>query len=214
MDNAEILRGTLALYDWTESEMNRRRLEAIVDVQHHLIQRFEKVFYCAAWIFRSRWTATVSPAKAISPCLANCCTAFRPVCRHPLIYSVDADSATYRKMFAMDRTPQPARTGLTEGLLRTLTELTFTVSASFLNKANHRRHCWGAQPIRQTILSVSSTSGMGFPVSESKSVEQDLIILTRHPRCAPRFWGCTVWIHRCRQPISTTSRSAGTAMKR
>lgn len=44
MENAEILRGTLALYDWTESEMNRRRLEAIVDVQHHLIQRFEKGF--------------------------------------------------------------------------------------------------------------------------------------------------------------------------
>ena len=42
--NAEILRGTLALYDWTESEMNRRRLEAIVDVQHSLIQRFERGF--------------------------------------------------------------------------------------------------------------------------------------------------------------------------
>ncbi|GCV91543.1 TPA: type VI secretion system contractile sheath large subunit [Escherichia coli] len=44
MDNAEILRGTLALYDWTESEMNRRRLAAIVDVQHSLIQRFERGF--------------------------------------------------------------------------------------------------------------------------------------------------------------------------
>lgn len=44
MDNAEILRGTLALYDWTESEMNRRRLEAIVDVQHSLIPRFERGF--------------------------------------------------------------------------------------------------------------------------------------------------------------------------
>lgn len=43
-DNAEILRGTLALYDWAESEMNRRRLEAIVDVQHSLIQRFERGF--------------------------------------------------------------------------------------------------------------------------------------------------------------------------
>lgn len=52
MDNAEILRGTLALYDWTESEMNRRRLEAIVDVQHSLIQRFERGFCCVAWIFR------------------------------------------------------------------------------------------------------------------------------------------------------------------
>ena len=36
--------GTLALYDWTESEMNRRRLAAIVDVQHSLIQRFERGF--------------------------------------------------------------------------------------------------------------------------------------------------------------------------
>ncbi|KOC88540.1 type VI secretion system baseplate subunit TssF [Winslowiella iniecta] len=44
MDNAEVLRGTLALYDWTDSEMNRRRLESIVDVKHHLIQRFEQGF--------------------------------------------------------------------------------------------------------------------------------------------------------------------------
>ncbi|MDH4653358.1 type VI secretion system baseplate subunit TssF [Pseudomonas sp. BN606] len=44
LDNAEVLRGTLALYDWTGSELNRRRLEAIVDVRHHLIQRFEKGF--------------------------------------------------------------------------------------------------------------------------------------------------------------------------
>ncbi|WP_110968867.1 type VI secretion system baseplate subunit TssF [Pseudomonas huaxiensis] len=44
LDSAEVLRGTLALYDWTGSEMNRRRLEAIVDVKHHLIQRFEKGF--------------------------------------------------------------------------------------------------------------------------------------------------------------------------
>ncbi|WP_336998371.1 type VI secretion system baseplate subunit TssF [Leclercia sp. M50] len=44
MDNPEVLRGTLALYDWTDDEMNRRRLEAIVDVKHTLIRRFEKGF--------------------------------------------------------------------------------------------------------------------------------------------------------------------------
>lgn len=44
LDNAEVLRGTLALYDWTGTELNRRRLAAIVDVRHHLIQRFEKGF--------------------------------------------------------------------------------------------------------------------------------------------------------------------------
>ncbi|WP_196766233.1 type VI secretion system baseplate subunit TssF [Pseudomonas putida] len=44
LNSAEVLRGTLALYEWTGSETNRRRLEAIVEVKHHLIQRFEKGF--------------------------------------------------------------------------------------------------------------------------------------------------------------------------
>ncbi|WP_038912735.1 type VI secretion system baseplate subunit TssF, partial [Yersinia pestis] len=42
MDNAEVLRGTLALYDWTDNEMNRRRLEAIAEVKHSEIERFER----------------------------------------------------------------------------------------------------------------------------------------------------------------------------
>ncbi|RUT37615.1 type VI secretion system baseplate subunit TssF [Pseudomonas sp. PAMC 29040] len=42
LDSAEVLRGTLALYDWSGCELNRRRLEAIVEVRHHLVQRFEK----------------------------------------------------------------------------------------------------------------------------------------------------------------------------
>ncbi|AGB81991.1 type VI secretion protein, VC_A0110 family [Serratia sp. FGI94] len=42
MDNAEVLRGTLALYEWSDSEMNRRRLEAIVDVRHGETERFEQ----------------------------------------------------------------------------------------------------------------------------------------------------------------------------
>ncbi|MDU9394876.1 type VI secretion system baseplate subunit TssF [Pseudomonas sp. zfem002] len=44
LDSAEVLRGTLALYDWSDSELNRRRLAAIAEVRHHLIQRFEKGF--------------------------------------------------------------------------------------------------------------------------------------------------------------------------
>lgn len=42
MDNPDVLRGTLALYDWTDDEMNRRRLEAIVAVKHTLVRRFER----------------------------------------------------------------------------------------------------------------------------------------------------------------------------
>lgn len=40
--NAEVLRGTLALYDWTDNELNRRRLEGIIDVKHKPIQRMTK----------------------------------------------------------------------------------------------------------------------------------------------------------------------------
>jgi type VI secretion system protein ImpG len=71
MDNAEILRGTLALYDWTESEMNRRRLEAIVDVQHHLIQRFEKGFLLRGVDIQVTLDSKGFAGEGISPCLVN-----------------------------------------------------------------------------------------------------------------------------------------------
>ncbi|EKT56018.1 type VI secretion system baseplate subunit TssF [Providencia burhodogranariea] len=44
MDNAEVLRGTLALYDWRNDDMNSRKLDGIIQVKHHLIERFEKGF--------------------------------------------------------------------------------------------------------------------------------------------------------------------------
>ncbi|PAX79644.1 type VI secretion system baseplate subunit TssF [Citrobacter sp. TSA-1] len=44
MDNVEVLRGTLALYDWREDDLNSRKLDAIVHVEQHLIERFEKGF--------------------------------------------------------------------------------------------------------------------------------------------------------------------------
>jgi len=40
--NAEILRGSLALYDWTEGELNKRRIEAIVDLRHRVLQKLLK----------------------------------------------------------------------------------------------------------------------------------------------------------------------------
>ena len=42
MDSAEVLRNTLALYNWKEDEMNTRRLDAILQVEHHRLQRFEQ----------------------------------------------------------------------------------------------------------------------------------------------------------------------------
>ncbi|EIC86606.1 type VI secretion system baseplate subunit TssF [Serratia sp. M24T3] len=44
MSSAEVLRGTLELYNWQGDELNNRRLDAIQRVQHHQIQRFEKGF--------------------------------------------------------------------------------------------------------------------------------------------------------------------------
>lgn len=40
--DVEILRGSLALYDWTEGELNRRRIEAITDVRHRPLQKLVK----------------------------------------------------------------------------------------------------------------------------------------------------------------------------
>jgi len=41
MSSAEVLRGTLALYNWQDDELCNRKLDAILDVQHHRLQRFE-----------------------------------------------------------------------------------------------------------------------------------------------------------------------------
>ncbi|MEA9393060.1 type VI secretion system baseplate subunit TssF [Acerihabitans sp. TG2] len=41
MDNADVLRNTLALYDWTENLDNQRRREAITEVKHHRLQYFK-----------------------------------------------------------------------------------------------------------------------------------------------------------------------------
>ncbi|WP_031359996.1 type VI secretion system baseplate subunit TssF [Caballeronia sordidicola] len=40
--DAEILRGSLALYDWTDGELNRRRIDAIIDVKHQPLQKLVK----------------------------------------------------------------------------------------------------------------------------------------------------------------------------
>lgn len=40
--DAEILRGSLALYDWTDGELNRRRIEAITDVRHRPLTKLVK----------------------------------------------------------------------------------------------------------------------------------------------------------------------------
>lgn len=44
MSSAEVLRGTLALYNWQEDELNYRRLDAIMAVKHYRLQRFEDGF--------------------------------------------------------------------------------------------------------------------------------------------------------------------------
>ncbi|WP_105679540.1 type VI secretion system baseplate subunit TssF [Cronobacter dublinensis] len=44
MSSADVLRGTLALYNWRDDALNNRRIEAILAVRHHRIQRFEEGF--------------------------------------------------------------------------------------------------------------------------------------------------------------------------
>jgi type VI secretion system protein ImpG len=40
--DASLLRGALALYDWTEGELNRRRINAIMEVQHRPVHKLVK----------------------------------------------------------------------------------------------------------------------------------------------------------------------------
>ncbi|MFS8980294.1 type VI secretion system baseplate subunit TssF [Cupriavidus necator] len=40
--DAEVLRGSLALYDWTEGELNRRRIDAVTAVRHRPLQKLVK----------------------------------------------------------------------------------------------------------------------------------------------------------------------------
>jgi type VI secretion system protein ImpH len=118
-------------------------------------------------------------------------------------------------MFAMDRTPQPARTGLTERL------------APDINRINFYRFCQlleQSQP--QTPLLGSTTNpaddpvrfrphpGMGFPVSELKSVEQDL----DHPDAPPTVRTTFLGLYGVDSPLPTAYldyiAQRGTAMKR
>lgn len=100
----------------------------------------------------------------------------------------------------MDRTPQPARTGLTERL------------APDINRINFYRFCQlleQSQP--QTPLLGSTTNpaddpvrfrphpGMGFPVSELKSVEQDL----DHPDAPPTVRTTFLGLYGVDSPLPT-----------
>lgn len=42
MNDAEVLRNTLALYDWTADDNNRRRLSAILEVKHHRLEYWKR----------------------------------------------------------------------------------------------------------------------------------------------------------------------------
>ena len=53
MSSAEVLRGTLSLYNWREDELNNRRLDAILAVSHRRIQRFEQGLPAARAGYRS-----------------------------------------------------------------------------------------------------------------------------------------------------------------
>ncbi len=70
--DAEVLRGTLALYDWTDGETNRQRIDAITEVRHRPCKNWRAAGCCAAWRSRSGWTARALPAQATSNCSARC----------------------------------------------------------------------------------------------------------------------------------------------
>ncbi len=53
MSSAEVLRGTLSLYNWREDELNNRRLDAILAVSHHRNSAFRAGLLAARAGYRS-----------------------------------------------------------------------------------------------------------------------------------------------------------------
>ncbi len=76
MSSAEVLRGTLSLYNWREDELNNRRLDAILAVSHHRIQRFEQGFLLRGLDIEVTLDGSGFAVRAMSTCLAICSTAF------------------------------------------------------------------------------------------------------------------------------------------
>lgn len=76
MSSAEVLRGTLSLYNWREDELNNRRLDAILAVSHHRIQRFEQGSSLRGLDIEVTLDGSGFTGMGMSICLATCSTAF------------------------------------------------------------------------------------------------------------------------------------------
>jgi type VI secretion system protein ImpH len=89
----------------------------------------------------------------------------------------------------MARESQPARTGLT-ALNKDIWRVNFIVSASCWNRKIRTRPLGTAEKPSADPVRFRPWPGMGFPVSELRTVETDEDHPELPPRCAPRSSGC------------------------
>ncbi|STV37544.1 protein ImpG/VasA [Klebsiella pneumoniae subsp. ozaenae] len=95
MSSAEVLRGTLSLYNWREDELNNRRLDAILAVSHHRIQRFEQGFLLRGLDIE----VTLDGSRfyrcgRCPPVWRHAQPLFRTVCRYESVQPADAHCST------------------------------------------------------------------------------------------------------------------------
>ncbi|STT73382.1 protein ImpG/VasA [Klebsiella pneumoniae] len=95
MSSAEVLRGTLSLYNWREDELNNRRLDAILAVSHHRIQRFEQGFLLRGLDIEVTLDGSgFTGAGRCPPVWRYAQPLFRTVCRYESVQPADAHCST------------------------------------------------------------------------------------------------------------------------
>lgn len=112
----------------------------------------------------------------------------------------------------MDRASQPARTGLTDRLALDIARINFYRFCQLLEQSQQNAPLGSTDSPATDAVRFRPHPGMGFPVSELKTLNVTRAIPTRPPRCAPPFSACTAWIRRCPPPIWTTLPSVMTDM--
>ncbi len=147
MDNAEVLRGTLALYEWTDSEMNRRRLEAILDVKHRATERFAQ-----GHLVRGVQIEVTLDSHGFAG-RGDICLFGEMLSRFFALYTdiylfnpPDYHSATNRRTTGMGREAQPPHSRLTPRLEADLPRINFYRFCQLLEKRRPGQPLMGNQP--------------------------------------------------------------------
>ncbi len=212
MSSAEVLRGTLSLYNWREDELNNRRLDAILAVSHHRIQRFEQGFLLRGLDIEVTLDGSGFTGAGDVHLFGDMLNRF---------FALYADMNQFNQLTLIvqpegnvsgGRESQSAPARLMAQLRPQLPYMNFYRFCQLLEK-NHPKapiigSGWlvGDEPIR-----FRPHPGMGFPAGEIRGMDDPEP--PRSPAVRVTLWDSTAWNPRCRPTIAMTLRNGGKASR-